>query len=120
MEANNSAYLRERARLSGQFNIWTDIVTAAIAGAITVMSPTDAESSIRLAFGLTGAVAGVLSIEALLFVWRFVWVAPKTMHFELLKRLATIERLSEMEIDRLHGELAAHSIGRQNVPEQPG
>jgi hypothetical protein len=116
MEANNSEYLRERARLSGQFNMWTDIVTAAIAGAITVMSPTDAESSTRLALGLTGAVAGVLSIEVILFVWRFVWVAPKTMHFELLKRLTTIERLSEMEIDRLHGELAAHSMGRPNVP----
>jgi hypothetical protein len=105
METTPAAFFRRRMLLSARFNKWAVIIAGALGLGISAISPENVDSSTRIGWGLTGALGAIVGVSLLVFVWRFIWIAPQAMYFDLVRQQATMARVNQIEIEYLQEEL---------------
>jgi hypothetical protein len=89
MDTRTAAYLRERRRLTGEWTATARIVAGLLGAGLGALIPIPAASQVVRSIG------GVVIVELGLWLYRFVWVAPKTMYFEALKQVDFGEKAHE-------------------------
>jgi hypothetical protein len=113
MQPPTRAYLRERSGISGQPQIARDAVIAVIGAVVGWFAPDSASRGEMSLYAAGGAIGAVLAFEFVAYAWRFVWVAPKQMHFE---GLATIVRLEgERDEARRAGDVVRERAERDEA-----
>lgn len=86
-------YRRLRRQRSMGVSVRRDLISGLLGSAIGIFAPNEAaDPAIKLAWGALGAVVTVVFIEALWFVCRYIWVAPREMHAEDQERIVALER----------------------------
>jgi ABC-type Fe3+-hydroxamate transport system, periplasmic component len=91
MRANDRAYLRERRGHSGGLEIRRDAIVAVVGAGLGFLVPERLTLVHPALVSLVSAVLAVVIFEGAAYIWRFVWIAPRKMHFDSLKSIDRLE-----------------------------
>ena len=80
-------YLRQRHAHAGKLEIRRDALIAILGGVLGWFVPARVTAMHPVWFAVLTAVVAVILFEVGAYIWRFVWVAPKRMHFDDLRAL---------------------------------
>lgn len=85
---NRNAYLRERRRLSATGDAAPRLIPGSVGGVVAALIPLNPTTLPDWVFALLRAVGGFVIADRLVFLYRFFWSAPLSMHVDALKRIA--------------------------------
>jgi hypothetical protein len=114
MDDRTSAYFRERRVRSGGLALGRDILVGLAGAALGLFAPDGSTRAEQSLFAAAGAVVSIVLVECGLYVWRFVWAAPKQMHFDALRAIERIER----ERDEARANQFSRSAGQTGLSEE--
>jgi hypothetical protein len=98
MDARTNAYLRDRRRLTGSWNVTSRLIAGAIGAAVGALTPGNPTPLENAEFTFLKAVSGFVIVETAIYFYRFIWIAPRMMYFDALSRVKASEETAVKSI----------------------